>query len=389
MQQLKLAAAMTALACTAMTASAADVQIYGRVSTGLTYQNVRHVDKSTFGISNGLQSHDQSRFGLKGKEDLGNGLYVGFQLESGFQLDSGELADAKNDRLFDRVARLYVGNGFGEVSFGQMAGFTIAAEPYSIYARLRANMTTTSMQGFAPAAYTFQPGFLSNAIAFKTNAKNGFFVQGIYSNGDSKKAEDQEAKYDWSDRRHVGQLAAGWVGQQLRVGGVLSYEMPGNTNATAKKRDATQGLHLIASYDFGGPAVSTVFYHGKNEWRLGAVSDMATIIGGSNGINGQEIINKSTEGMTTNALFFSASYPMGPHTFSGALGGVKAVWKGETAGLRYDDGSAILGGVKYCYNFSKKTFAYSALSYARGDDLLGRIARYNQVFASVGMTHHF
>ena len=387
MQYFKKAALAAALAGAAFGAAAADVNVYGIVSTGLFYENVRHQDKSTFGVSTDIQSSDQSRFGLKGREDLGNGWYAGFQLEAGFTPDDGALKE--NGTIFNRVARVYVGNETLEVSAGRMPGFTIAAEPYSAYARLHANCNLTSLPALAPADITYQPGFLSNAVAFLTNAQKGFFVQGLYSNGDQSPTVNEEVDKDWSDARHVSQVALGWVGERLRAGTVLSYEMPG-TNGKAERRDATQGIHFVLNWNFGGPELSGVFYHGKNDWRIGPVPDMAKILGGANGAPaGAEVINKSEEGMTTNALFISASYPMGQHFFSGSVGALKGEWKGETSNLKHDDGEAYLAGVMYRYHLSKRAFYYAAASYSAGHDLFGSIERLNRFFCSTGVTYRF
>lgn len=55
-------------------------------------------------ITSQLSSGNQSgaRFGLKGSEDLGNGVKAGFHLENGFSADTGSLA--QNSRLFGREA---------------------------------------------------------------------------------------------------------------------------------------------------------------------------------------------------------------------------------------------------------------------------------------------
>ena len=73
---------------------AADVTLYGVVDLGLKYS---HVDADQSGVDavdklemkSGSQSG--SRFGIKGAEDVGNGLKVGFQLENGFDADNGRL----------------------------------------------------------------------------------------------------------------------------------------------------------------------------------------------------------------------------------------------------------------------------------------------------------
>lgn len=59
-----------------------------------------------------------SRWGLRGSEDLGNGLQAVFTLESGFGLDTG--VSAQGGRLFGRQA--FVGlqkEGYGRLSFGR------------------------------------------------------------------------------------------------------------------------------------------------------------------------------------------------------------------------------------------------------------------------------
>ena len=86
-------------------AMAAEVTMYGLVDLGVQYT---HTDDGvndttdTFEMKSGTNSG--SRFGLKGEEDLGNGLRAGFVLENGFDADTGELG--QNDRLFGREASL-------------------------------------------------------------------------------------------------------------------------------------------------------------------------------------------------------------------------------------------------------------------------------------------
>lgn len=84
--------ALATLGAMAGTAVAADVTVYGLVDYGFNYQ---HVDGDTadvdardgFEMRSGMNSG--SRFGIKGSEDLGNGLTVGFVLENGFDADTG------------------------------------------------------------------------------------------------------------------------------------------------------------------------------------------------------------------------------------------------------------------------------------------------------------
>lgn len=98
-------------------AQAADVNVYGVVATGLYYQKTEGADNGNVGMAQYKQTPTDSHFGITGREDLGNGLYVGFQLESGYSTDSGNMWE--DDRLFNRVARLYAGNSQIECSWAE------------------------------------------------------------------------------------------------------------------------------------------------------------------------------------------------------------------------------------------------------------------------------
>lgn len=127
----KTLAALAVLGAFAGTAAAADVTLYGDVDTGFkyTYSKTDGEDATNkFEMANGINS--ASKFGLKGTEDLGNGMTVGFKLENGFNSDDGTLN--QSGRLFGREARLFVSSAFGEVSLGRMGGLGSAAGTYDI-----------------------------------------------------------------------------------------------------------------------------------------------------------------------------------------------------------------------------------------------------------------
>ena len=91
MKKSLVALAVLAAACSAQ---AADIQLYGRVDTGLAYTSTDS-DKvgtdavNSFEMKSGFTTGN--RWGIKGGEDLGNGMKVGFVLESGFESDDGTL----------------------------------------------------------------------------------------------------------------------------------------------------------------------------------------------------------------------------------------------------------------------------------------------------------
>ena len=108
-----------ALLCAAFSAAASDIEVYGVLDYGLTWQDRTNADGSD---SAALQmtsgQYIGSLFGIKGTETLANGLKVGFVLENGFGADTGSLG--QNGRLFGRDARLFLDGSFGYLSFGRM-----------------------------------------------------------------------------------------------------------------------------------------------------------------------------------------------------------------------------------------------------------------------------
>lgn len=82
----KTLAAVAVLGAFAGSAFAANVTMYGIIDTGLGYTSTDKgygEDVNKFDMRSGQNS--ASRFGVKGEEDLGNGVKVGFSLENGFR----------------------------------------------------------------------------------------------------------------------------------------------------------------------------------------------------------------------------------------------------------------------------------------------------------------
>lgn len=184
----KTIAALAVMGAFAGAASAADVTLYGIVDTGLMYKwqdtegfyNGQGVDSdSQFTMESGMNYG--SRFGLKGSEDLGNGMTVSFVLENGFSSDSGALK--YDNRLFGRESSVSLSGAFGKVSFGRMVGVASSAGSYDIvYATADAfdggdnnilglaisdrydNMVTYQTPVFAGVQATAQYSFKENAV---------------------------------------------------------------------------------------------------------------------------------------------------------------------------------------------------------------------------------
>ena len=128
----KTLAALAVLGAFAGTSLAADVTLYGVIDTGLNWTQSKDAKtgdkKDTFEMKSGQNSGP--RFGLKGTEQLGNGLVVGFNLENSFNSDDGALG--QGGRLFGREAIVYVRGGFGEVAFGRTGSLDAGTGSYNL-----------------------------------------------------------------------------------------------------------------------------------------------------------------------------------------------------------------------------------------------------------------
>ena len=180
----KTLAAVAVLGAFAGSALAADVQLYGIVDTGVGYNHVDvdglgdGQDIDTFQMKSGQASG--SRWGLKGTEDLGNGLTVGFILEDGFSSDTG----ADSAPMFNRESSLFIEGGFGKLAMGRMGSLNNGQSSWAKVGMI--NAFGTSDWG----NYSVQVGNVmataaqwDNMVAYQTPDFAGFKVYAQYGMG--------------------------------------------------------------------------------------------------------------------------------------------------------------------------------------------------------------
>ena len=183
-----LIALAVASAAMAGSAYAANVEVYGLLDTSLAYVYADpdasgHDGEGKFTMENAREFG--SRFGLRGSEDLGNGMKVGFVLESGIKSDSGELD--QNGRLFGREAHINLTGDFGYLAFGLQPVFGSTLGQHGLFRAidpLFANYTEAFGSGHASASSWTR---VDNAISYVTPTWAGFTFYGMYSfQNDSK-----------------------------------------------------------------------------------------------------------------------------------------------------------------------------------------------------------
>ncbi|MCK9508851.1 MAG: porin [Pigmentiphaga sp.] len=350
MKKTLLAAAMLAGFAGAAQAQSS-VTLYGLVDAGFNHTKVDGV--KTNGIDSGLGA--QSRWGIRGVEDLGNGLKALFVLESGITVDDGN--NTHNGRLFGRYA--YVGlesAQAGRLTLGRTTnlGFMWGAGVASPFGLSYGTASIGSTFAYNDAA--FGGGRVDNSVYYYTPNFAGFQAAlGYAFNAFDSGNGTQEFGDSGNNNRSID---AG-----LRYGNgpldvVFTYQqVESNLPATGVAKSAI----LAASYDFG-PAKLHAGYN-----RVNGLQNHF----GAAGFNG----SRNFTGDKDNAWTLGVSAPVGPGT---VMASYQKASKSKVDGWQ-------LG---YHYDLSKRTglYAYYA-DFDRRDHAAPRDFTARQF--AVGLQHKF
>lgn len=274
--------ALALFGAVAGTASAASVTLYGTVDVGFGMtsvagdHNARYeaadMNDTTFTLDSGNNS--ASKFGLKGVEELGNGMVVGFQLENGFSADDGKLGNDK--RLFGRESRLFLQTDFGTLSFGRMGTLVSDNGTYGILADLSPmGSGWGSIIGNQNLVFASNAGRVDNAVVYESPDLYGAKVYAQYS----FKNDNVNDKDGVEGKSSADRYAA--VGATYKVGGLgfigaFDYTDEGKYSAG---EDGIRGkdqmtFTLGASYDCGFATTYLAAQYFKDaNWVGGGLSD--------------------------------------------------------------------------------------------------------------------
>ncbi len=365
----KTLAAAALLGAFAGSAVAADVTLYGVVDYGLQYTHVDSDKANTDAVDNfQLSSGNQSgaRFGLKGSEDLGNGVKAGFHLENGFSADTGSLA--QNSRLFGREARLFVNGAFGEVAFGRMGTLGSANGTYG----LLGNLSPFGASWVGAVEYsTYYVGGIraDNTVTYKTPTFAGVTVYAQYSfETNTKQEENLKATEGKASANRYYALGATYKAAGFDLAAVVdSYNW--SSTFTKKNADLDDGLSVTlgGSYDF---EVAKVFLSGQY---------FDNMIGNDKSQPGSDPVDAGkSDSFYSFSSYFDNQNPIEGYALQA---GVSAPVAGGTAmfAVGYTDAEEanseanqakiefkrIGTSVGYTYNLSKRTNLYGVAAYYR------------------------
>lgn len=379
MTKFKTTLLAMAVSAAAFSVQAAQVSLYGSVSTGVLYQNqaslsgdqdaANQESKDSFTMESGFWG--DSIWGITGEEDLGNGWTVGFTLENEFGSDTGEMAS--EGTIFDSQAYLRIGNDKVNFAFGNIGGLASAGGDFDLICGFDPMEAFVGVAGLgAFASKDFASG---NMAVVEVTPMEGFKVSLMGNTGD----KDSNAK--WSDRDHYYGLGVSYENGPLALAAIAEmrkYDRLADWGANADNDDSWT-FTVAAAYDFEVVRPSFMYQHASKtrEFATGDISEDA---------------------YNFDSFMLGATAPLGQGTLRASVQYVK----GENDAVSDEEGSATILGLAYTYDMSKRTTLYGAAFYSVGGDgldkdlganekefgLMGR-ADYNSVGFGVGLVHTF
>lgn len=392
--------AIAALGAFAGSAMAADITISGRIDTGLNFHDqevkklgVTTVDENTFQMKTGQYSG--SRITIKGSEDLGNGMKVGFILENGFDSDNGDLA--QDGKIFGREAIVYLEGDFGHFSMGREGALSSGVGSYNVVWGF--SPWGTGWGDYANPKGQFMVGDrdrFNNTLTYRSPEFAGVQVYAQYSLAADADEDDQSTK----NKRYAG-LGATYNLGAFSTGIVVDTIM---NKSTETNTEDSLGISWGASYDFGVTKPMILVQYGKNEKTLGGfnVSDYyyfdKTITNFQNeGLTGYGVVLGAITPLFGGNLYTSVSYTDG-ELEGEATSQYNAGGAGSSARL-YDGDLQRWGvAVGYDYPLSKRTKLYGFAAYNEGEikgteDWTGHHnsgkLEQTDIEAGVGLVHYF
>ncbi|WP_373979888.1 porin [Achromobacter sp. JD417] len=356
-------------ALSGMAQAETSVTLYGLIDTGVGYQRIKGdgFHESKVGMSNGVSSG--SRWGLRGSEDLGDGLSAVFTLESGFNSANGQ--SGQSSRLFGRQATIGLkSSSWGLLEFGRQTN--IASKYLGAIDPFGASYGQANIGNAFSAANTVR---YDNMVQYSTPSFGGFQAGIGYS---FNVADTTAAQTGFRTANNTRAITAGvrYVNGPLNV--ALTYDQLNPANQLGN--DATpKSWNVGASYDFEVVKLAAAFGQTRDGWFTGqsinAFGSTETIADGFRS-------NVGVEDFKANSYMVGLTVPLGASS-------ILASWQ------RADPDSDLLTGgdsamnvysIGYTYNLSKRTNVYALGSYATDFAFIDGV---KTTVGMVGIRHRF
>lgn len=231
---MKKIATLAALAALSGAASAqSSLTLYGLLDLG-----VRHVKNGGASVDSlSSNGNNTSRLGVRGREDLGDGLAAGFQLETGLTPDTGAVSDAS--RFWNRRSTVSLFGRFGELRLGRDYSVTyLGYEDYDVWSDIGLSSVSKFDSSLGSGRDTAVRA--DNQIVWFTPALGGFYGRLAVAPGEGVAGRKYAAG-------RAG-FAAGPIDLSLSYGRTSVAPVAGD--------DSFSTWDVGASYDFGAVKVA-------------------------------------------------------------------------------------------------------------------------------------
>lgn len=362
----KTLAAVAVLGAFAGSALAADVTLYGKVDLGLQYTHSEtdfddvktpDTDYDKFALKSGGNS--SSRFGLKGVEEISEGLKVGFQLEHGFTADDNEAT-----KLFSREMRLYVTSDFGTLHMGRFGGLDSNTGSVDMTGDLYATTGYGDAIAVVDEVMHVNGDRFANSIAYTSPEFAGVTVSAMASLGkDVKDANDKVIAREGSSKvdRYYALGAMGQWGA-LGAGVVVSTEDFADVRTKDKDQDNSMNVTAGVNYDFGIVKTFLAANYYDNGLRT---KDYGVVLSAVAPVGSGDLEVSAGYGKTKTDSYVNA--------------------KNEK--VAEEKGDAFTVGAMYKYPLSKRTYVYAGAGYTEVEDKDVQETKTYQVVS--GLCHNF
>jgi GBP family porin len=370
------------------------VTLYGILDTGIGYQNIRGngaiADQSKIGMLTGVQNG--SRWGLRGSEDLGDGLRAVFTIESGF--NSGDGNSAQGGRLFGRQATIgLASNSWGQLDFGRQTN--VASKFFGSIDPFAEGFGMANIGTVFSSSNTTR---FDNMVLYQSPVFGGFQVGAGYSfNIDDTNAG--QTGFNTNNNQRAITTGLRYVNGPLNL--AAAYDQVNRNTAVADAATDGSGDRIRAwllggAYDFEVVKVSAAYGQTKGGW-IQATSLTGLFTSGSPDLNGGAAGNGGPV-LPTNTYsddFKTQQWMLG---LSAPIGGATSVF-GSWQRANVKDSSLYTGGqfagedsnmnvysVGVTYDLSKRTNLYALGSYTNN---FGFVDGLKSTLVGVGIRHRF
>ena len=358
MKKCAIALSFGALFCGAAFGQSS-VSVFGIMDMGYQYSWDNQVGSSKDSSMIKPGGQDGSRFGLRGTEDLGNGLKANFEMAAGFDADTGA---SYGGRLMSEGSWVGLsGDRWGAVKAGYLANF------------LDDNTSTdvSGRHGIASTSALYNTGKYQNFVAYYSPVFSGLQLKAGYSSniGNQDQAPVQNAS---SLNVRAYTAAFSYVNGGLKLGAAYAAYQPQGVGGvtTSSGYDGNAGI----AYDFGVAAVSLFGAKQKNGTPSTPPGSYAPYPDGA---------PSTVERRDFIALGLAVPF--------GAKDIVK-LGNGESRSqlvATHADSDARAFGIVYLHQLSKRTNAYAMYGNVHSDDDLYSVYAGYQQAINVGLRHLF